>query len=213
LEAWLDDSAADVRRRAARLDEASPRRSWLSDVYPPGVAGGGCGSVLVPIAARRADGRGGDEALGEPLFASAPLQCVTTRSTSDDGATHMVAVPGGLVLAKRPKNPGGGAGAGGSGGGAGQPSKRGRLKKAMLPMRGKFRFIPDKEWDPRSPIRWDNVKKGYVDKEKNVWTKGPSRTPGQPFEWDVQLDEGSNWRKFSKDGKHLNVTLDGRISH
>ncbi len=117
------------------------------------------------------------------------------------------------MLAKRPKQPGGGTGTGGGGGDAGQPSKRGRLKKAMLPRRGKFRFIPNKEWDPRDRIKWDNVKKGYVDAGNNVWTTGPSRTPGQPFESDVQLDPRSDWVKFSKDGKHLNVTLDGRISH
>ncbi|MDP9386559.1 MAG: hypothetical protein M3Q48_01185 [Actinomycetota bacterium] len=146
LEAWLDDSATDVRRRAARLDEAPARRSWLSDLHRPGVAAGGCGSVLVPLAARRADGRGGDEALGEPLFASAPLGCMTTRSTSDDEGVTVLAVLGDLVLANHPKQPGGG-------GDAGQPSKRGRLKKAMLPRRGKFRFIPNKEWDPRDRIK------------------------------------------------------------
>jgi hypothetical protein len=36
------------------------------------------------------------------------------------------------------------------------------------------------------------------------WNRtGPSRTAGQPFEWDVQLP----------DGRHLNVSLHGEITH
>ncbi|WP_420493130.1 polymorphic toxin type 17 domain-containing protein [Serratia marcescens] len=57
--------------------------------------------------------------------------------------------------------------------------------------------------------------KGYMDRFDNEWTKGPSRTKGQPFEWDVQLsDKGKaqlGWA--SRDGKHLNVSLDGKITH
>jgi len=56
---------------------------------------------------------------------------------------------------------------------------------------------------------------GYVDKFGNVWQKGPSRTAGQHFEWDVQLsDRGrSMLGHLSRDGKHLNVSLDGKITH
>jgi filamentous hemagglutinin len=56
---------------------------------------------------------------------------------------------------------------------------------------------------------------GYLDKFNNEWTKGPSRTLGEVFEWDVQLSPvGKNklgWA--SRDGKHLNVSLKGRITH
>lgn len=57
--------------------------------------------------------------------------------------------------------------------------------------------------------------KGYIDKFGNEWTKGPSRTKGQEFEWDVQLSPTGKaqlgWA--SRDGKHLNVSLDGKITH
>ena len=46
-------------------------------------------------------------------------------------------------------------------------------------------------------------------------TKGPSRTKGQEFEWDVQLSktgrEQLGWA--SRDGKHLNISIDGKITH
>ncbi|MDR2754582.1 MAG: hypothetical protein LBC20_02640 [Planctomycetaceae bacterium] len=48
------------------------------------------------------------------------------------------------------------------------------------------------------------------------WVKGPSRTPGHAFEWDVQLPKyrgDSCFRLLSPDGKHVNVTLDGQIAH
>lgn len=60
-------------------------------------------------------------------------------------------------------------------------------------------------------------KTGYVDKFGNVWSKGPSRTKGEAFEWDVQLTEtkGGQFKRFglSPDGKHLNVSLEGRVTH
>lgn len=62
-------------------------------------------------------------------------------------------------------------------------------------------------------IKWDSEQLAYVDRFENRWRKGPSRIPGQPFEWDVQLDPSSAWTKYSKDGKHLNVDLDGYRIH
>ena len=60
-------------------------------------------------------------------------------------------------------------------------------------------------------------KTGYVDKFGNVWITGQSRTKGEAFEWDVQLTEtkGRQFRRsgLSPDGKHLNVSLQGRITH
>ena len=57
--------------------------------------------------------------------------------------------------------------------------------------------------------------KGYIERFGNEWTKGPSRTPGQPFEWDVPLSplgqKQLGWA--SRDGIHLNVSLDGKITH
>ena len=54
-----------------------------------------------------------------------------------------------------------------------------------------------------------------MDRFGNEWTRGPSRTAGQPFEWDVQL--GKNATKgviwASPDGAHLNVSLDGEVTH
>ncbi|MFV2126138.1 polymorphic toxin type 17 domain-containing protein [Micromonospora sp. LOL_013] len=58
-------------------------------------------------------------------------------------------------------------------------------------------------------------KGGYIDRFGNEWVRGPSRTPGQEFEWDVQLSRTgkAQLRRLSPDGKHLNVSLDGRITH
>ena len=51
---------------------------------------------------------------------------------------------------------------------------------------GKVRLVPDPDYHYSEPIlRGPN--KGFVDKFGNEWVKGPSRTLGQPFEWDVQL--------------------------
>jgi hypothetical protein len=90
---------------------------------------------------------------------------------------------------------------------------KGVLKDAMLPTEGKIRFIPPEKWTPSQPLPKQNG--GFVDKFGNVWTKGPSRTPGQAFEWDVQLSKTgkSQLGWASRDGSHLNVSLDGKITH
>ncbi|MEL5515610.1 DUF637 domain-containing protein [Serratia bockelmannii] len=93
-------------------------------------------------------------------------------------------------------------------------SIKGRMKHVQLPNEGKIRFVPPENYSPSSPLR-RGPNKGYMDRFDNEWTKGPSRTKGQPFEWDVQLsDKGKaqlGWA--SRDGKHLNVSLDGKITH
>ncbi len=91
---------------------------------------------------------------------------------------------------------------------------RARVKAAQLPTTGKNRYIPPKTYSPGSPLlRGPN--KGFLDKFGNEWLKGRSITPGQPFEWDVQLGAKATpgFRNLSRDGRHVNVTLDGRISH
>ena len=92
-------------------------------------------------------------------------------------------------------------------------SKKGTLKSNNLPTKGKIRYVPPKNWSSSQPLPKRNG--GYVDKFGNVWTKGPSRTAGQSFEWDVQLSKTGKkslgWA--SRDGSHLNVSLDGKITH
>ena len=92
-------------------------------------------------------------------------------------------------------------------------SKKGTLKNKKLPTKGKIRYVPSKNWNSSQPLPKHNG--GYVDKFENIWTKGPSRTAGQSFEWDVQLSktgkESLGWA--SRDGSHLNVSLDGKITH
>lgn len=56
---------------------------------------------------------------------------------------------------------------------------------------------------------------GYLDRFGNEWVKGPSRTVGQAYEWDVQLSRTGNaqigW--LSRDGRHVNVSLGGEVTH
>ncbi|AIL65468.1 hypothetical protein NOVO_05495 [Rickettsiales bacterium Ac37b] len=89
-----------------------------------------------------------------------------------------------------------------------------RLKAEQLPREGKVRFIPRDDWNPNDPDRGPNGK-GFKDKYGNIWVSGPSRTKGQKFEWDVQLsDKGRQMFGWaSRDGKHINVSLDGKITH
>lgn len=77
-------------------------------------------------------------------------------------------------------------------------SIKGRLKAADLPTTGKIRFVPRKGYDPANPL-----------------AKGPSRTQGQAFEWDVQLSKTGKSKLgwVTRDGSHVNVSLDGRITY
>jgi filamentous hemagglutinin len=96
-------------------------------------------------------------------------------------------------------------------------SKRARINAAELPRDGKIRYVPPKDWSPSSPLpRGPN--KGYIDRFGNEWVKGPSRTSGEAFEWDVQLTKNASQsiKKLSPDtksNKHLNVSLEGKITH
>ncbi|MGB5980999.1 MAG: polymorphic toxin type 17 domain-containing protein, partial [Nonlabens sp.] len=92
-------------------------------------------------------------------------------------------------------------------------SSKGLLKKAKLPNLGKIRFVP-RAADLKNGklLRQDG---GYIDKFGNVWKKGPSRTEGQDFEWDVQLSKKGKEQlgHLSSDGEHLNISLDGKVTH
>jgi filamentous hemagglutinin len=91
---------------------------------------------------------------------------------------------------------------------------KGRLKHAQLPTTGKIRFVPRANYNPSQPLpRGPNG--GYLDRFGNERLRGPSRTPGQPFEWDVQIGQNATpgFRALSRDGKHVNVSLDGEVTH
>ena len=66
-------------------------------------------------------------------------------------------------------------------------SLKSSIKQAQLPTSGRIRFVP-KASDLKTG-KLTRTKEGYVDKFDNIWTKGPSRTKGEAFEWDVQLSK------------------------
>jgi len=95
---------------------------------------------------------------------------------------------------------------------------KGLLKKEGLPTKGKLRYVPPKKLHTfgRLPeTRLPNGDTGFIDRFGNIWTKGSSRTKGQAFEWDVQLSKQGisqvGW--MTRDNSHLNVSLDGRVTH
>jgi hypothetical protein len=92
-------------------------------------------------------------------------------------------------------------------------SVKGSIKSAGLPTQGRIRYVPPANWTSSQPL--PRINGGYIDRFGNVWVKGPSRTAGQAFEWDVQLSRTgrSQLGWASRDGSHLNVSLDGRITH
>ncbi|WP_433017977.1 polymorphic toxin type 17 domain-containing protein [Kribbella sp. CA-294648] len=93
-------------------------------------------------------------------------------------------------------------------------SLKGRLKEAGLPIEGKIRYIAPKNYNPAQPLP-RGPQNGYWDAFGNEWVRGPSRTKGQAFEWDVQLSSTgrSQLGPLTRDGTHANVSLDGRITH
>ena len=192
----------------------------MDDFRPPVVSVGGCGTVHLPVVGRGTEPDGRSTPLGEPLFASAALSCMLVARPVGEGGLQLIVAPDGtLVLASRGKKGGGAGGGSGGGGGGGpkppKPTKEQVLDKLRLPHgdEAEFKFVPPKSWHPGQPMEWDPKHRGYVDAKRDVWRKGPSRTPGDPFEWDVQLKKGSGWTGSSKDGKHLNIDLSGKISH
>ena len=208
IESWLEETAADARRRADAVTRTG--HDPVADFALPAFRGGGCGSVVVPVQARRVGADGRDTALGEPFGAAAPLQCRPLLGSveDDDRWLRLVLGPYGTwLLAKGRRRRGDG------GGGSPPPTTESRLKKAKLPMEGEFQFDVGKRYRPEEPIPWVKEGRGFKDAKGNVWRKGPSRTPGEPFEWDIQLGKDSKWKKYSRDGKHINVSLSGRLTH
>jgi hypothetical protein len=92
-------------------------------------------------------------------------------------------------------------------------TQSGRIRAEQLPTSGRIRFVPPKNWNPSNPAKGTGG--GLVDKFGNEWVKGPSRTAGEAFEWDVQLSKTgkSQLGWVSPDGRHLNVSLSGKITH
>ena len=89
-----------------------------------------------------------------------------------------------------------------------------RLKGVKLPTRGKIRFVPRKNYRPSEPLpRGPND--GFKDRFGNEWTSGSSRTAGQEIEWDVILSPRGlqQFKSFTKGRNHLNVSMDGKITH
>ncbi|WP_312047289.1 polymorphic toxin type 17 domain-containing protein [Erwinia sp.] len=79
-------------------------------------------------------------------------------------------------------------------GGYAQPwSTKSRIKYVEIPTKGKIRFVPDSNYSPGNPLPW-GPNNGHPNKFGNEWVKGPSRTAGQAFEWDVQLSPKGNAR-------------------
>jgi len=99
--------------------------------------------------------------------------------------------------------------------GTAQPwSIKGKVNYVQLLTEGKIRFILAETYSPTNPLpRGPNNR--YLDKFGNEWVKGPSRTVGQAFEWDVQFSSKGRTQLgwASRDGSHLNVSLDGKITH
>ena len=71
-------------------------------------------------------------------------------------------------------------------GGSAKKGAKTLSKEADLPTKGKIRFVPS-DVDKRAGkiLR----KERGDEKFDNVWQKGPSRTAGQAFEWNVQLSQ------------------------
>lgn len=93
-------------------------------------------------------------------------------------------------------------------------STKGRIKSVQLPYKGKIRYTPSEGYTASQPLpRGPN--NGYIDKFRNEWVKGPSRTASQVFEWDVQLSRVGKAQPgwATRDGSHLNISLDGKITH
>jgi hypothetical protein len=85
-----------------------------------------------------------------------------------------------------------------------------------LPTQGRIRFVPEEGYNPLRPLpRGPNG--GYIDRFGNEWVVGPSRTPGQPFEWNLQLSRTGQaqlgWLSPDENMAHINVSPLGEVTH
>jgi filamentous hemagglutinin len=96
------------------------------------------------------------------------------------------------------------------------PSIKGRIKAARLPSEGRIRYVPREDYNPANQLP-RGPSNGYLDKFGNEWVKGPSRTAGEDFEWDVQLSPAGKsqlgWLSPDDTMSHINVSLKGEITH
>ena len=77
-----------------------------------------------------------------------------------------------------------------------------RLGQLRLPVGGACPFVPPKGWNSNMPLpRGPN--NSYIDRRGREWVKGRSITPGEPFEWDVQVPPDL----------HKNISLGGDVTH
>ena len=93
-------------------------------------------------------------------------------------------------------------------------SIKARLRVARLPNQGRIRYVPPKGYNPASRLP-RGPSNGYIDRFGNNWVKGPSRTAGDPFEWDVQLSRTGRAQLGWLSGRsgYLNVSPGGQITH
>jgi len=93
-------------------------------------------------------------------------------------------------------------------------SRKAGLKAAMLPTSGRVRFLPPTTFHSTEGLVQEKFG-GIRDRFENVWVAGPSRRAGEPLEWDVQLSKAGQavWGRWSRDGRHLNVSPSGEVTH
>lgn len=103
-----------------------------------------------------------------------------------------------------------------------KPTVLDRIVRAELPVSGPFTFEPSRHYRPGNPLPVvrSGREKGFIDKDGNVWIRGPYHGKPGPdapaFEWDVQLSEAGmrSWGRFARKGKgYINVRPDGELSH
>ena len=75
-----------------------------------------------------------------------------------------------------------------------------QLKIAKLPIKCKIRFIPRQRYNPNALLP-KSINNTYVDKFKKEWDFQLSKLGTKSLGW------------ASRDGKHLNVSLNGKITH
>ncbi len=99
-------------------------------------------------------------------------------------------------------------------GAVGTSTISGRIKTAGLPNSGSIRYLPPINYRPGMPLP-RGAANGYIDRFGNEWVKGPSRTVGESFEWDVQLSHRgqASIGRWSTDGEHVNVSQGGWVTH
>lgn len=207
----------DLQVRADRLNTAYETAGWDGSVTA-GVEGGRFAAELAGVLTAV---KGGAQLVaklpssaGKLIDAAKPSPSVVSGGKVGSGSlggtvTNVANATGALKYVDEPPfNPSGSVG-------AAQPwSMKGRIKHVELPTQGKIRYVPPEHYTASNPLpRGPN--NGYIDKFGNEWIKGPSRTAGEAFEWDVQLSKQGRaqlgWA--SRDGSHMNISLTGKITH